>query len=66
VSTIGVDLGTSGVRAVAYDDQGHQIAAATEKTSLNRPQEGWVVIDAEAVLNPRSRSSRLWRQWPPT
>jgi xylulokinase len=50
VSTVGVDLGTSGVRAVAYDDAGQQIAAAAQKTSLKRPMEGWVVFDAEAVL----------------
>jgi xylulokinase len=50
VSTVGVDLGTSGVRAAAYDDQGQQIAAAVGKTSLERPTEGWVVVDAEAVL----------------
>ena len=50
MSTVGVDLGTSGVRAVAYDEQGKQIAAAAEKTSLKRPREGWVVLDAEALL----------------
>jgi xylulokinase len=50
VSTVGVDLGTSGVRAVAYDDQGEQIVTAAEKTSLKRPRAGWVVVDAEAVL----------------
>jgi xylulokinase len=50
VSTVGVDLGTSGVRAVAYNDAGEQIATATEKTNLMRPREGWVVFDAEAVL----------------
>jgi xylulokinase len=57
VSTVGVDLGTSGLRVVAYDDQGQQIAAAAEKTSLERPREGWVVVDAEAVL--RSAESLL-------
>jgi xylulokinase len=57
VSTVGVDLGTSGVRAAAYDDKGQQIAAAAEKTSLTRPREGWVVFDAEAVL--RSAESLL-------
>jgi xylulokinase len=50
VSTIGIDLGTSGVRVVAYNDQGQQIATAAEKTSLKRPREGSVVLDAEAVL----------------
>jgi xylulokinase len=50
MSTVGVDLGTSGVRAVAYDEQGEQIAAAAEKTTLKRPREAWVVLDAEAVL----------------
>jgi xylulokinase len=57
VSTVGIDLGTSGVRAVAYNDQGQQIATAAAKTSLNRPREGWVVLDAEAVL--RSAESLL-------
>ena len=57
MSTVGVDLGTSGVRAVAYDDHGEQIAAVAEKTSLERPREGWVVVDAEAVL--RSAESLL-------
>ena len=51
MSTVGVDLGTSGVRAVACDCEGQQIAAAADKTSLERPREGWVVIDAEAVLH---------------
>jgi xylulokinase len=50
VSTVGVDLGTSGVRAVAYDAAGHQIAAAAAKTDLKRPREGWVVFDAEVML----------------
>ena len=57
MSTVGIDLGTSGVRAVAYNDQGQQIATAAEKTSLKRPREGWVVLDAEAVL--RSAESLL-------
>ncbi|HEX5907025.1 MAG TPA: FGGY family carbohydrate kinase [Propionibacteriaceae bacterium] len=50
MSTVGVDLGTSGVRAAAYDEQGQQIAVAVGKTSLQRPREGWIVVDAEAVL----------------
>lgn len=50
MSTVGIDLGTSGVRAVAYNDQGQQIATAAERTSLKRPREGWVVLDAEALL----------------
>ena len=57
MSTVGIDLGTSGVRAVAYNDQGQQIATAAEKISLKRPREGWVVLDAEAVL--RSAESLL-------
>ena len=57
MSTVGIDLGTSGVRAVAYNDQGQQIATAAEKTWLTRPREGWVVLDAEAVL--RSAESLL-------
>ena len=39
------------VRAVACDHEGQQIAAAAEKTSLERPREVGVVVDAEAVLH---------------
>jgi xylulokinase len=50
MSTIGLDLGTSGVRAVAFDERGRQLAEAVARTELRRPRPGWVVVDAEAVL----------------
>ncbi len=50
MSTLGVDLGTSGVRAVSYDDAGRELAAARRNTALRRPAPGLVVVDAESML----------------
>ena len=50
MSTVGLDLGTSGVRAVAFDETGRQLAEAVTRTELQRPRPGWVVVDAESVL----------------
>lgn len=50
MSTIGLDLGTSGVRAVAFDDHGRQLTEATARTVLERARPGWVTFDAESVL----------------
>lgn len=50
MSTIGLDLGTTGVRAVSFDAAGRKIAAATRRTHLTRPRDGWLEFDPEAVL----------------
>lgn len=50
MSTIGLDLGTTGIRAVSYDDAGREIAAAIRSTELIRPCDGRVEFDPEAVL----------------
>ena len=39
--TIGLDLGTSGIRAVAVDPQGQRIAQVSYGYSLLTPQPGW-------------------------
>ncbi len=40
---IGVDLGTTGVRAIAYDVQGHNLCAAEAFYPLLTPQPDWAV-----------------------
>jgi xylulokinase len=57
-SLIGLDVGTSGARAVAIDLNGHVIAAASEGYPLSTPRPGWTEQDPEqwwvasqAVLN---------------
>ncbi len=57
-SLIGLDVGTSGARAVAIDLKGQVIAAASEGYPLSTPRPGWTEQDPEqwwvasqAVLN---------------
>jgi sugar (pentulose or hexulose) kinase len=50
VSLLGIDLGTSGVRALAVAEDGTDLAAAARATSLSRPREGRVEVDAEQAL----------------
>jgi len=46
-SLIGLDIGTSGARAVATDLLGHVIAAASEPYPLSVPRPGWSEQDPE-------------------
>jgi gluconokinase len=54
---IGIDIGTTGVRAVAYAPDGHCHCAASREYQLKTPQPGWaeqnpdeIVAAVEAVL----------------
>ena len=46
---IGVDIGTSGVRAVAYHPDGRSAGAATREYPLNSPRLGWAEQDPEEI-----------------
>jgi xylulokinase len=50
MSLLGVDLGTSGVRVVAFSGAGAEIAAAARVTALRRRSPGLVETDADEVL----------------
>jgi sugar (pentulose or hexulose) kinase len=50
MSLLGVDLGTSGVRVVAVDRDGLDIAGAARPTALVRPGDGLVETDADEML----------------
>ncbi|MBM2620633.1 hypothetical protein JIG36_34550 [Actinoplanes sp. LDG1-06] len=50
MSLLGLDLGTSGVRAVAVDHAGRELAGAARSTTLARPGPGLVETDTEEVL----------------
>ena len=41
MALVGLDVGTSGVKGVAIDEDGHVVAAATAGYPLSRPQPGW-------------------------
>ncbi len=44
---VGIDVGTSGVKAVAIDERGEVLAAAEEHYTLSTPQPGWAEQDPE-------------------
>lgn len=44
---IGIDLGTSGVKAILLGEQGDVLASHTEKLSVSRPQPLWSEQDPE-------------------
>lgn len=44
---LGIDIGTSGVKAVLLDDQDAIVASATKPLEVNRPQPGWSEQDPE-------------------
>ncbi|MGZ3599839.1 MAG: FGGY family carbohydrate kinase, partial [Ktedonobacterales bacterium] len=47
--TIGIDLGTTSVKAVAFDRDGHEIASASQPIALINKHEGEAEQDAFAV-----------------
>ena len=47
---IGIDIGTTGVRAVAYQPDGRSMGAATREYPLNSPQAGWAEQDPEEIM----------------
>ncbi|MCU1579701.1 MAG: hypothetical protein JWP19_1905 [Rhodoglobus sp.] len=49
MSLLGIDLGTSGVRAAAYSADGALLASAGVPITLDRGADGLATIDAEAV-----------------
>ncbi|WP_017541091.1 MULTISPECIES: FGGY family carbohydrate kinase [Nocardiopsis] len=61
---IGVDVGTSLTKAVAFDSQGREVDTASVPTALEHPAPGHVEQDAEAVVSSvgavvRALASRL-------
>jgi erythritol kinase (D-erythritol 1-phosphate-forming) len=47
---IGVDIGTSVIKAAAFDDDGRQVALEARKTRLFSPHEGWIEQDLDEVV----------------
>ena len=49
MSYLGLDIGTSGCKALVFNDQGHELAAAFREYPLITPQDGWVELDSDEV-----------------
>ena len=47
---MGVDVGTSGCKAVVFDDAGHQVAAAYREYDVLSPHPGWAELDSDNVI----------------
>lgn len=50
MSYMGVDIGTTGCKAVVFDDRGGQLALAYREYPLLSPQPGWAEIDSRQVM----------------
>ncbi len=49
MSLLGIDVGTTGCKAVAFDHEGHILASAYREYSLHSPQPGWAELDGNEV-----------------
>ena len=46
---MGVDIGTSGCKAVIFSDSGKQLALAYREYDIIRPQPGWAELNPDEV-----------------
>lgn len=49
MSLIGLDVGTTGCKAVAFDEQGRELAQAYREYSLLHPQPGWSELSTATI-----------------
>jgi len=55
---IGLDIGTTSTKAVAFDHQGKQLALTSHGYPLINPKEGWYEQDPEVILGVVERAVR--------
>ncbi|TAM90589.1 gluconate kinase, partial [bacterium] len=55
---VGVDLGTSATKALAFTPEGQAVADATEHYGLSAPQPGYVEQDADEIYQAAMRALR--------
>jgi len=48
---LGIDAGSSVLKAALFDRQGETLAVASRRTPLERPQPGWVEADPQACID---------------
>ncbi len=51
MSLLGIDVGTTGCKAVAFNEEGEIIASAYREYPLHSPQPGWAELDGNEVWN---------------
>jgi xylulokinase len=50
MSLLGIDLGTTGCKAVAFDEDGRILASAYREYPLHFPKTGWIELDSNRVM----------------
>lgn len=55
---IGLDVGTTNVKALAYDLGGRPLASASSRHDVLRPRPGWAEYDAEAMFSSAAAAVR--------
>ncbi len=50
MSFLGIDVGTTGCKAVAFDEDGRLLAAAYREYPLHFPRPGWIELDSNRVM----------------
>jgi xylulokinase len=50
MSLMGLDLGTTGCKAVVFDEEGRLLASAYREYPLQFPQPGWIELDSARVV----------------
>ena len=50
MSYLGLDIGSTGCKAVAFDDSGRELGSAYREYPVLSPREGWAEIDSARVL----------------
>ncbi|NSW77133.1 MAG: hypothetical protein HPY68_10280, partial [Candidatus Atribacteria bacterium] len=50
MSYLGIDVGTTGCKVIAFNGKGEILASAYREYPLYHPREGWVELDAEEVF----------------
>ena len=47
---MGIDIGTSGCKAVVFDQNGRQVSWAYREYDLFSPEPGWAELDSDEVI----------------
>lgn len=48
---LGIDIGTSGCKAVIFNEDGHQVALAYRDYNIISPKPGWAELDTDEVIS---------------
>ncbi len=51
MSYLGIDIGTSGCKAVVFDDAGRQLGASHRVYAIKTPEPGWAELDSREVID---------------